>query len=43
MQLPLAYEGFDYNVLSEFRNRLLEYEAEERVFEKLVGEFQAIV
>jgi len=42
LRLPLAYEGFDYSVLSEFRDRLLEHEAEGRVFEQLVGEFRAM-
>jgi transposase len=39
LHLPLAYEGFDYSVLSEFRDRLLKNKAEERVFDKLVIEF----
>lgn len=42
LRLSLAYEGFDYSVLSEFRDRLLEHEAEGRVFEQLVGEFRAM-
>jgi transposase len=42
LRLPLAHEGFDYSVLSEFRDRLLEHEAEGRVFEQLVGEFRAM-
>lgn len=40
LHLPLAYEGFDYSVLSEFRDRLLEHQAEGRVFEQLVQEFR---
>jgi transposase len=42
LRLPLMYEGFDYSVLSEFRDRLLEHEAEGKVFEQLVNEFQAM-
>ncbi len=40
LHLPLIYEGFDYSVLSEFRDRLLGHDAEGRVFEQLVEEFQ---
>jgi len=36
LHLPLDYEGFDFSVLSEFRDRLLSGHAEGRVFEKLV-------
>ena len=36
LHLPLEYEGFDYSVLSEFRDRLIAHEAEGRVFEALV-------
>ncbi len=36
LHLPLEYEGFNYSVLSEFRDRLLAGKAEGRVFEKLV-------
>jgi transposase len=36
LHLPLEYEGFDFSVLSEFRDRLIEGQAEGRVFEKLV-------
>jgi transposase len=42
LHLPLTYEGFDYSVLSEFRDRLLEHNAEGRVFEQLVQEFRLI-
>jgi len=42
LRLPLTYEGFDYSVLSEFRDRLLEHEAEGRVFEQLVREFRVM-
>jgi transposase len=36
LHLPLDYAGFDYSVLSEYRERLLKHGAEGRVFEKLV-------
>lgn len=36
LHLPLEYDGFDFSVLSEFRDRLIKGEAEVRVFEKLV-------
>lgn len=42
LHLPLAYEGFDYSVLSEFRDRLLVHQAEGRVFEQLVQEFRSM-
>lgn len=42
LRLPLTYAGFDYSVLSEFRDRLIAHEAEGRVFERLVAEFQAL-
>jgi transposase len=42
LHLPLTYEGFDFSVLSEFRDRLIEQEAEGRVFETLVQAFQAL-
>ena len=42
LHLPLEYAGFDYSVLSEFRDRLLKHQAEERVFDKLVGEFRGM-
>ncbi len=41
LHLPLTYAGFDYSVLSEFRDRLLAHEAEGRVFDHLVSEFRA--
>lgn len=42
LHLPLVYGGFDYSVLSEFRDRLLEHQAEGMVFEQLVQEFRAM-
>jgi len=41
LHLPLSYAGFDFSVLSEFRQRLLTHEAEGRVFETLVQAFRA--
>ena len=40
LHLELEYEGFDFSVLSEFRDRLIEGQAEGRVFEKLVEQIQ---
>lgn len=42
LHLPLAYAGFDYSVLSEFRDRLLAHQAEGMVFEQLAQEFRAM-
>jgi hypothetical protein len=42
LHLPLEYEGFDFSVLSEFRDRLLERQAEGRVFEKLVEQIRKL-
>lgn len=42
LHLPLTYEGFDFSVLSEFRDRLIAHEAEGRVFETLVTAFQEL-
>ena len=41
LHLPLDYLGFDFSVLSEFRDRLVEHEAEQRVFVRMVKLFQA--
>ena len=40
LHLPLEYEGFNFSVLSEFRDRLLAGKAEGRVFEKLVAQIR---
>jgi len=40
LHLPLTYGGFDFSVLSEFRDRLLQHGAEGRVFDTLVNEFR---
>jgi transposase len=42
LHLPLEYEGFDFSVLSEFRDRLIRGQAENRVFEKLVEEIRKL-
>jgi len=36
LHLDLEDEGFDFSVLSEFRSRLVEHEAAEKLFDKLV-------
>jgi transposase len=41
LHLPLDYEGFDFSVLSEFRDRLLQHQAEGRIFDRLVAVFLA--
>jgi len=40
LHLPLAYAGFNFSVLSEFRDRLIAGEAEGRVFEVLVAQIR---
>jgi len=42
LHLPLEYEGFDFSVLSEFRDRLIKGQAEGRVFEKLVEQIRGL-
>ena len=42
LHLPMYYSGFDYSVLSEFRQRLLVHQAESRVFEKLLEQLKAL-
>lgn len=42
LHLPLEDAGFDFSVLSEFRDRLIEGKAEARVFEKLVEEIRGM-
>jgi transposase len=42
LHLPLEDGGFDFSVLSEFRDRLIEGQAEKRVFEKLVEEIRGM-
>ena len=42
LHLPLEDEGFDFSVLSEFRDRLIEGKAEKRVFEKLVEQIRGM-
>lgn len=41
LHLPLDYPGFDFSVLSEFRDRLIRHEAEQRVFVGMVKLLQA--
>jgi len=40
LHLPLEYPGFDYSVLSEFRDRLLKHKAEGCVFDQLVAKYE---
>jgi transposase len=42
LHLALEYKGFDFSVLSEFRERLLKGKAEGRVFEWLVEQIRAL-
>jgi transposase len=42
LHLPLEDMGFDYSVLSEFRDRLIEGGAENQVFEKLVEQIRGM-
>jgi transposase len=42
LHLPLEYAGFNFSVLSEFRDRLIAGEAEGRVFEVLVAQIRAM-
>ncbi len=42
LHLPLEYGGFDFSVLSEFRDRLIAGKAEGRVFERLVERIRAM-
>jgi len=40
--VELTYSGFDQSVLSEFRRRLIEHEAVERLFEKPLARLRAV-
>jgi transposase len=40
--VELTYSGFDQSVLSEFRSRLIEHEAAERLFEKPLARLRAL-
>jgi transposase len=40
LHLPLDYEGFDFSVLSEFRDRLIKHQAEARLFERLLDQLR---
>ena len=42
LHLPLEYGGFDFSVLSEFRDRLIAGKAEGRVFERLVEQIRGM-
>ena len=40
LHLPLEYAGFNFSVLSEFRDRLIKHQAEARLFERLLEQLQ---
>ncbi len=42
LHLPLDYAGFNFSVLSEFRDRVIEHQAEARVFDRLLEQLQAL-
>jgi transposase len=42
LHLPLDYEGFNFSVLSEYRARLVNHQAEGRVFDALLKDLQAV-
>lgn len=42
LHLPLSYAGFDFSVLSEFRDRLIRHQAERRIFDRLLEQMQAL-
>ncbi len=42
LHLPMDYTGFDYSVLSEFRDRLIEHEATLRVFDKVLNKLREL-
>ena len=42
LHLPLDYEGFDFSVLSEFRDRVIRHGAEARLFEGVLRQMQAM-
>jgi len=42
LRLPLEYAGFDFSVLSEFRDRVLVHQAEARLFDQVLAQLQAL-
>lgn len=42
LHLPLDYAGFDFSVLSEFRDRVVAHEAEARLFDRVLGQLQVL-
>lgn len=42
LHLPLNYAGFNYSVLSEFRDRVIKHQAEARVFDTVVGQLRGL-
>lgn len=42
LHLPLEYAGFNFSVLSEFRDRVIKHQAEARLFERLLEQLQVL-
>jgi transposase len=42
LHLPLDYAGFNYSVLSEYRDRVLAHQAEARLFDRLIEQLQGL-
>jgi transposase len=42
LHLPLDYAGFNYSVLSEYRDRVLVHRAEARLFDRLIEQLQGL-
>ncbi len=42
LHLPLDYGGFNYSVLSEFRDRVIRHQAEERLFERQLEQLDGL-
>ena len=42
LHLPLEYKGFDFSVLSEYRQRLVKHEAEGWLFERLLADLAGL-
>ena len=42
LHLPLDYAGFDFSVLSEFRDRVIRHGAEARLFDAVLAQLQAL-
>lgn len=42
LHLPLEYPGFNFSVLSEFRDRVIEHQAEARLFDRVLQQLHAL-